>query len=203
MIWWQRYLQQKDTAAYLDWKKQYWQDLLAKETGWPPLPGNERILDAGCGPAGIFLALEGNQVEAIDSLLDKYEQLPHFQPEQVPWTTFRNLPMEDLEETEKYDVIFCMNAINHVRNLPLCYDKLVKALKPGGYLVVSTDAHRYNLLKKLFQLVPGDMLHPVQLDIREYETFLTERKMHIVKSFLNKREPVFDYYITVSQKKAS
>ncbi|MCA6451157.1 MAG: methyltransferase domain-containing protein, partial [Chitinophagaceae bacterium] len=111
--------------------------------------------------------------------------------------------MEDLDETEKYDVIFCMNAINHVRNLPLCYDKLVKALKPDGYLIVSTDAHRNGFLKKLFQLLPGDMLHPVQLDIREYENFLAERKMHILKSFLVKREPIFDYYVTVSQKKAS
>lgn len=203
LIWWQRYLQHKDTAAYLDWKKRYWQDLLAKMPALLPLPGNQRILDAGCGPAGIFLALEGNQVDAIDSLLDKYEQLPHFQPQNVPWTRFRNLSMEDLDETEIYDVIFCMNAINHVRNLPLCYDKLVKALKPDGYLVISTDAHRYGFVKKLFQLLPGDMLHPVQLDIREYETFLTERKMHVLKSSLNKREPIFDYYITVSQKKAS
>lgn len=203
LIWWQRYLRNKDTVAYLDWKKRYWQDLLVKISPLLPLPGNQQILDAGCGPAGVFLALEGNQVDGMDSLLDKYEQLPHFQPQSVPWTRFQALPMEDLNETEKYDVIFCINAINHVRNLPLCYDKLVKALKPDGYLVISTDAHRYGFLKKLFQLLPGDMLHPVQLDIREYESFLTERKMHILKSLLNKREPIFDYYITVSQKKTS
>lgn len=202
-IWWKRYLQDKDPDTYLDRKKRYWQDLLARMSPWLPLPGNQQILDAGCGPAGIFLVLEGNQVDAIDSLLGKYEQLSHFQPKNVPWTRFRTLSMEDLDETEKYDVIFCMNAINHVRNLPLCYDKLVKALKPEGYLVVSTDAHRNRFLKKLFQLLPGDMLHPVQLDIREYENFLTERKMHILKSFLSKREPIFDYYVTVSQKKAS
>lgn len=202
-IWWKRYLQDKDPDTYLDRKKRYWQDLLARMSPWLPLPGNQQILDAGCGPAGIFLVLEGNQVDAIDSLLGKYEQLSHFQPQNVPWTRFRTLSMEDLDETEKYDVIFCMNAINHVRNLPLCYDKLVKALKPEGYLVVSTDAHRNRFLKKLFQLLPGDMLHPVQLDIREYENFLTERKMHILKSFLSKREPIFDYYVTVSQKKAS
>lgn len=202
-IWWQRYLRDKETADYLESKKRYWLGLLEKTASLFPLRGNERILDAGCGPAGIFLALEGNQVEAIDSLLDKYEQLPHFQPHNVPWTAFRKLPMEELEETAKYDVIFCMNAINHVRNLPLCYDKLVAALKPGGYLVISTDAHRSGFLKKLFQLLPGDMLHPIQLDIREYELFLTERKMHILKSFLNKRQPIFDYYITVAQKKAS
>lgn len=203
LIWWQRYLRNKDTVAYLDWKKRYWQDLLVQISPFLPLPGNQQILDAGCGPAGVFLALEGNQVDGMDSLLDKYEALRHFQPQNVPWTRFRNLSMEDLDETEKYDVVFCMNAINHVRNLPMCYDKLVKALKPDGYLVISTDAHRYGFIKKLFQLVPGDMLHPVQLDIREYESFLTERKMHILKSLLDKREPIFDYYITVSQKKAS
>lgn len=202
-VWWQRYLRNKDTAVYLEWKKRYWQDLLEKQSGSLQLPGNSMILDAGCGPSGIFLVLEGNQVDAIDSLLDKYELLPHFQPKNVPWTTFRNLPIEGLEETGKYDVIFCLNAINHVKNLSLCYDKLVAALKPNGHLIISTDAHRHNYLKKIFQLIPGDMLHPVQLDIREYEQLLTERNMHIVRSSLHKREPIFDYYITIAQKKAS
>jgi len=202
-IWWQRYFRKKDTSVYLDWKKRYWQDLLEKQSGFLPLPDNSMILDAGCGPSGIFLVLEGNRVDAIDSLLDKYELLPHFQPENVSWTTFRKLPIEGLKETDKYDVIFCLNAINHVNNLSLCYDTLVAALKPNGYLIISTDAHRHTYLKKIFQMIPGDMLHPVQLDIHEYEQLLTERDMHIVRTSLLKRESIFDYYITISQKKAS
>jgi 2-polyprenyl-6-hydroxyphenyl methylase/3-demethylubiquinone-9 3-methyltransferase len=93
-----------------------------------------------------------------------------------------------------------MNAINHVNNIELCYDNLVKALKPDGYLIISTDAHKHPFLKKIFQLIPGDMLHPVQLDINEYNNFLTNRKLAIVKNILQKEEKIFDYYITIAQK---
>jgi len=47
------------------------------------------------------------------------------------------------------------------------------------------------------------MLHPVQLDINEYATLLNQRGMSISNQLLYKREPIFDYYITTSQKKAS
>ncbi len=93
-----------------------------------------------------------------------------------------------------------MNAINHVNDLALCYDNLINALKLGGYLVISTDAHRSGMLKKIFQWLPGDMLHPVQLGIDEYETLLTERKVQVIKNILYKREAIFDYYITVGRK---
>jgi hypothetical protein len=52
-------------------------------------------------------------------------------------------------------------------------------------------------------MIPGDMLHPVQLDINEYAALLNQRGMSIINQLLYKREPVFDYYITTSQKKAS
>jgi len=77
---------------------------------------------------------------------------------------------------------------------------LVDSLKPNGFLVMSTDAHRYPLLKKIFQLLPGDMLHPIQLDINEYADFLEKNQMKLVKKILFKRESIFDYYILIAQK---
>jgi len=198
--WWQNYLKKKDTKEYLQWKIHYWQDLLLNIYKYLDFPNNSYILDAGCGPAGIFMALKGNVVDAIDPLLDKYEHLSHFQPHKFAWTTFRNISMEALDETEKYDVIFCMNAINHVNNIEACYDNLTKALKPNGYLVISTDAHKHSYLKKIFQLIPGDMLHPVQLDINEYNAFLTNKNLEIVKNILHKEESIFNYYITIAKK---
>lgn len=199
--WWQNYLKKKDTNEYLQWKIHYWQDVLLQISKYVDIPNSKAILDAGCGPAGIFIALKGNTVDAIDPLLGKYQNLPHFQPEKFAWTQFESTSIEALNETEKYDIIFCMNAINHVNNIELCYDNLVKALKPEGFLVISTDAHKHSFLKKIFQFIPGDMLHPVQLNINEYNAFLTNRKLGIVKNILSKEEKIFDYYITIAQKK--
>ena len=158
------------------------------------------VLDAGCGPAGIFIALNNNKVEAIDPLLDKYQNLPVFKPAHFGWTQFRNIPIEALDDKEKYDIVFCLNAINHVNDINICCKNLVDSLKPSGFLVMSTDAHRHPLLKKIFQLLPGDMLHPIQLDINEYADFLEKNQMKLVKKILYKRESIFDYYILIAQK---
>ncbi|NCI45574.1 class I SAM-dependent methyltransferase [Sediminibacterium soli] len=200
--WWQRYLKNKDVEGYLQWKAAYWKDLLQTVAGYVPAQSALSVLDAGCGPAGIFMALENNKVTALDPLLDKYRSLAHFRPEKYPWTSFTNLAIESLQETMHYDTIYCINAINHVNDLSRCYDNLVDALKPGGHLIISTDAHRYTALKKIFQWIPGDMLHPVQLDIKEYESLLTGRGLRIVKTILHKREAIFDYYITIAEKTA-
>ena len=198
--WWQRYLKEKNPDEYLRWKESYWLDLLQSVSKHISLPEGKVILDAGCGPAGIFMALKGNRVDAIDPLLDKYRQLPHFQQQHFPWTNFNTIPIESLEETEKYDIIFCMNAINHVNDINACYDHLVRALKPDGVIVISTDAHKYSFLKKIFQVLPGDMLHPVQLDIQEYNHLLTARNVSILENFRYKSELIFDYYITIGRK---
>ncbi len=198
--WWQNYLKKKDSIEYLEWKCHYWENLLQTISKNVEIPGGQAILDAGCGPAGIFIVLKDNTVDAIDPLLNKYKSLPHFQPEKYPWTQFKNIAIEDLNEDKKYDFIFCMNAINHVNDIDRCYDNLVKALKPNGHLIISTDAHRSNFLKKLFQLIPGDMLHPVQLNIKEYNALLEKRNLTIIRDILYKQERIFDYYITIAKK---
>ena len=99
-----------------------------------------------------------------------------------------------------YDAIFCLNAINHVADLAHCFDVLVAAAKKGGKLVVSIDAHNYKLLKHIFQALPGDILHPHQYDLAEYQAMLTTRGCSIDKVILKKHEFIFDYYVLVATK---
>lgn len=198
--WWQHYLHNKDVANYLSWKKNYWNNLLADINDVVSLSEKSEILDAGCGPTGIFIALNKHTVTAIDPLLDKYQTLKHFKSQNYPNVTYKNIAIEALDDTEKYDYIFCLNAINHVNDIDKCYGNLVNALKPNGTLIISTDAHRSNFLKKIFQLIPGDMLHPIQLNIEEYNSFLEKRKMSILKNMLYKQESIFNYYITIAKK---
>lgn len=198
--WWQRYLRHKEPLAYLQWKSAYWDDLLLKLSPLLETPEGQTILDCGCGPAGIFMVLKGNHVTAMDPLLDRYRELAVFRPEHYPWVRFRQQAMEELDDRDRFDIIYCLNAINHVNDIGRCYDNLVRALKPGGTLVISTDAHRFHLLKNIFRAVPGDALHPQQFGLTEYERFLTDRGCRISKSLLLKREAIFDYYVTIARK---
>jgi len=227
--WWQRYLSGKDKVQYYAWKRKYWNDLLAQIADVLPYKDAGSIADLGCGPAGIFTVFEDKKVTAIDPLLDTYEKtLPFFDKEDFPYTTFINQKLEDFQPSEitpkppkggfntiadgllkpplgglgveKFDIVFCMNAINHVADINLAYDRLVGATKNGGYVVVSIDAHNSSFFKKLFRLIPGDILHPHQYDLEEYCDFMTNRGCTILKKQLVKREFFFSHYVVVGRK---
>lgn len=194
--WWQNYLKKKPKTDYLVWKKNYWQKLLDR-LGLEFSEG-EKIIDAGCGPAGIFMNLEKYQTDALDPLLDDYEKkLEHFSKANYPTIQFFSQPLERFSPKEKYDKVFCLNAINHVSDLDLCFDKLVDFTKDGGTLIVSIDAHNYSFFKRIFRLLPGDILHPHQYDLKEYQEMLTDRGCRIEETVLYNEEFFFNYYVLV------
>lgn len=191
--WWTSYLKDKDPAMYLEKKRQYWWRILT-ELDFPLVEG-EQILDAGCGPAGIFLILQDQYVDAIDPLLPKYEiQIPYFVKNKFPWVTFYTLALEQLTSKQSYDKIFCLNVINHVANLHLSIRQLIQATKSGGDLLITVDAHNYTFLKKIFQIFPGDILHPHQYSLLEYQKFLHHQSCFIHKTQNLKNGYIFDYW---------
>ena len=200
--WWQRYFDGKDKAQYYSWKRKYWNDLLDKIADVLPLAGAHRIADLGCGPAGIFTVFPDKDVVAADPLLDQYVRtLSFFDQKDFPYTTFVNQSLEDFSIAEKFDIVFCMNAINHVADIDKAYDKLIEATKDSGSVVVSIDAHNLSFFKHLFRLVPGDILHPHQYDLKEYNAFLTSRGCRVTKTVLIKKELFFSHYVMVGNLK--
>jgi len=199
IVWWQRYLKQKPVRDYLEWKTQYWNDFL-KAVGVSVSPG-EDLLDVGCGPAGIFLALKDHKMDALDPLLPEYERrLSHFSPSFYPNTRFVPEPFETFEPGRQYDRIFCLNVINHVADLGRSLQKLSDLLKPGGTLVLSVDAHNYWGFKHIFRLIPGDILHPHQYDLEEYKRMVGQTGLRIEKFILYKKEFFFNYHILTAVK---
>lgn len=191
--WWKRYLSAKVPENYLAQKSAYWQRVM-QEAGIEVSPGSD-VLDAGCGPAGIFLVLNDVRVVALDPLLGAYKGLPHFQPEAHPHVAFRQMALETLEEAAAFDHIFCLNVINHVADLPLVLHNLQRALRPGGTCWLSVDAHRYPLLQPVFAAIPGDVLHPHQYTLPQYGAWLQKAGFRIVQQKRLKPGGLFDYWI--------
>ncbi len=197
--WWQQYLRKQEPEVYLHNKRAYWHRVL-QQIDFYPQPGSQ-VLDAGCGPAGIFMVLEELKVDALDPLLAAYEErLAHFNRARYPQVNFIQEPLENLDAQAKYDAIFCLNAINHVADIERAMDALVTALKPGGQLLLSIDAHNFVFLKKIFQLLPGDILHPHQYDLEEYRSLLTSRGLSIQQEVLLKKGGIFDYHLLLAEK---
>ncbi|MCX8479535.1 MAG: class I SAM-dependent methyltransferase, partial [Chitinophagales bacterium] len=127
--WWKRYLTGKDKSTYYEWKRNYWLNALNELKEFVPKLSGLHIADVGSGPAGIFTILNENMVDAIDPLIDSYKNnISIFSTEDFPWVNFVNQDLENWTPEKKYDVIFCLNAINHVENIYQGYRNLYTAL---------------------------------------------------------------------------
>ena len=206
--WWQHYLKNKDKATYLSWKHQYWNKLLKQldallmALGKAPFTNKVslNILDAGCGPAGVYMALHKHRVDAFDPLLACYSRsLPHFNTTDYPWVAFETQSLEDFSADKTYDVVFCMNALNHVRDINKSTKRLQQAMKPGGLLIATLDTHNYSLFKYLFRALPGDVLHPHQHSLNEYEYLFKQHGIGIIAKHLIKRGFLFNHWLVVGQ----
>ncbi len=197
--WWKSYLRNKTSVGYRTWKIDYWKKLLV--IGEISLADGNKILDAGCGPAGVFIVLQNYQLTAIDPLLNDYEtQLIHFKKSDFKNIEFIHTPIESFKRENFFDFVFCMNAINHVQNYELSMNNLVDSIKQGGTFVLTIDAHNYSLFKYLFRIVPGDILHPYQYDLNEYKSHLINRGVEIVKEVLLKENFYFNHYMIVAKR---
>jgi len=197
--WWKRYLAKQSVEEYAGWKKDYWTSLM-ETLKLSPKP-NAKVLDAGCGPAGIFTALEGCKVVAVDPLLNEYDRLDHFDRSRYPFVSWYAQPLETFEGEASFDFVFCLNVINHVRDIDVATDVLAKAAKPNGTIIISVDAHRHTWLKPIFRTIPGDILHPHQLDLQDYEQLFLRHGMVVVDKVLYREEFLFDYWVFTLQLK--
>jgi len=199
--WWKRYLGEKNKALYLANKKKYWTRLYSLISDKVKIGNNDIILDQGCGPSGIYMLFDDNKVTATDPLLDEYEKyLDIFSKTDYPNTTFIRTKIEDFDGNEAYDVVFCMNAINHVSDIELAYKKLISCARKRGRIVVSIDAHNHRIFKYLFRMVPGDILHPHQYDLKEYNFFMEKNNCKILQTERVKKGFFFNHYMTVAEK---
>jgi 2-polyprenyl-3-methyl-5-hydroxy-6-metoxy-1,4-benzoquinol methylase len=199
--WWKNYLKNKSPEQYLLWKKNYWITFLTQFD--IKLEKDMVCLDAGSSLAGIFTVLNEQKVTAIDPLLNQYKQhlSMFFNTTNYHNVIFKNMSLEELSDTEIYDNIFCLNVINHVKDIHLSIQKLWNGLKIGGKLYLSVDAHNYRFLKYIFKLIPADILHPHQLDTNDYIRLLsTICDKIIAKPTLIKKEKIFSYWLFILQK---
>lgn len=107
-----------------------------------PLKG-KTVLDVGCG-GGILsdaLAREGAQVLGID-LSEKALQIAqlHAMEAQTLNVQYRCIAVEDLaaEQPGKYDIITCMEMLEHVPDVPSVLKAITTLLCPGGWLFTAT-----------------------------------------------------------------
>lgn len=198
--WWKRYLNHKSPESYLKWKRKYWETLLADNRDCIDMPPKPPILDAGCGPAGIFMVFDNMKTTAIDPLLENYSNLPHFNPSMYPNVEFIVSDIEHFKSHIKYNTVFCTNALNHVNNLQMALYALDGNTAKGAHLYFTVDTHRWWMTKWFFRFLPFDLLHPHQLGLKDYAEILDLQGFCVEQKKLIKKGMVFNYFLLVCSK---
>lgn len=199
--WWKRYLKSRQKSEYIAWKRAYLGSLMDKINLKESWYAAKFVLDIGCGPFGMALAHEGikKPLTAVDPLIIEYERvLTYFKRSDFPGTTFIESTLENFESDQLFDFVFCLNAINHVENIEKSFDRLGKLCETGATLVLGVDAHNFSFLKYLFRWIPGDILHPHQQDLPEYEMMLKKAGFSIQSRYSIKKEFIFTYWVLVA-----
>lgn len=144
---------------------------------------DKKVLDVGCG-AGVFseaMAAENAEVTGIDLAQDALEVAKLHLYESQHKIDYLQQSVEDFanKHPNEYDVIVCMEMLEHVPDPQSVVDACEKILKPGGWLFLSTinrspqammfgifaaehvlgivpkGTHHYNQLIKPSELVKG------------------------------------------------
>ena len=105
---------------------------------WSEL-SESRVLDVGCG-GGVFseaLASEGAIVTGLDVELNAIEAAKSHAETSKLAIKYVCQPIEDYED-ELFDIITCMEMLEHVPDPSLIIKHCARLLKPGGYLFLST-----------------------------------------------------------------
>ncbi|WP_432453631.1 bifunctional 2-polyprenyl-6-hydroxyphenol methylase/3-demethylubiquinol 3-O-methyltransferase UbiG [Agarivorans sp. QJM3NY_29] len=126
----------------------------------------KQVLDIGCG-GGILaesMALRGADVTAIDMGQEQIEVAKLHALETGAQLTYLQTTAEQHAEQQpaQYDVVTCMEMLEHVPDPSSVIAACAKLVKPGGYLFVSTinrtpKAYLFMILaaEKLLKLVPN------------------------------------------------
>lgn len=139
---------------YLEWKRQYWQKMLARlDLSTPPWP-ELNALEVGCGPSGIFLLLPDNAMTTnftiLDPLLKNYRQAFPSYFNRCPEVS---VPLESWSEvgTDEYDLIFAINCIDHTLDIQTFLEKLHKLVKLNGRVILAVNTHKRSWTEKVWQ----------------------------------------------------
>jgi 2-polyprenyl-6-hydroxyphenyl methylase / 3-demethylubiquinone-9 3-methyltransferase len=164
-----------------------WIDALA------PLQG-KTVLDVGCG-GGILadsMARKGATVTGIDLATKalKVAQL-HALEAQTPNVNYREISAEALalEQPGQYDVVTCMEMLEHVPNPALVVQACASLVKPGGWVFFSTINR--NPKAWLFAVVGAEyLLSLLPKGTHDYAKFIRPSELagHIRSTSLSLRE---------------
>lgn len=140
------------------------------------------VLDCGSGVVSILHGtVKRSNLFSCDPLANEYAKIFDYDGK-IGDTYFSPNPVacEDLEYENQFDVVHISNALDHSQQPDIAYQKMLQAVKPGGFLIVQgfvnegthedwTGFHNWNLDVTFGNLsITGKVEPPIILDSNPY-----------------------------------
>ena len=137
-----------------------------------PAAAGAAVLDAGCGTgygAAILAAAGAREVVGIDLAADVLTAAAPALPDSVTLQAgdLHDLPFDD----DRFDLVVCFEAIEHLRNPMTALDELRRVLAPDGSLLISSPNR--------LVYPAGNPHHVHEFAPAEFETALADRFAHV------------------------
>lgn len=123
------------------------------------VPDGARVLDVGVGLGRVLGPLETLQRYGIDISHD-YLQKAQESGFEVAFAKIEDMPYQD----SFFDAIVACDVLEHVIDLHLCCQQLVRVLKPGGVLIVRVP-YRDDMEAYLDENLPYEFIHVRSFDV--------------------------------------
>lgn len=169
-----------------------------------PLIDVNKLMDLGCGGGQLAIALakEGINVHGVDQ---SEEMISHAKSELLKQSgqirnriTFECKPIETIEVSDEYDAVTAMGLIGYLDNDASLFEISSRALRHGGYFIVSFRNRLFNLFSISHQTIreieegnfdslvqeASELYH--EIGIEEVRLFLSQ--LHAVSALLLKDE---------------
>ena len=140
----------------------YKKDLCLEEDSFK----GKKVLDLGCGPHGGLIGFKNCEKYGVDHLIEKYKKIGY--PLDKHGIKYYQAKSEKLPFPDAYfDVVLCVNALDHVDSLKKTIEELSRVLKKGGKFISQINFHDkpritepivLNHKKLIYELLRNDLI---------------------------------------------
>ena len=131
---------------------------------------DKTLLDVGSGPEGLLHKLKAKEKYALDPLMDEYGKMGYGISDNDVIPISGSAEEELSDYINKFDIIFCLNALDHMCDIEEAIRNIRSALVDNGFLVLMTDVRTERQL---------DSCHKIFLSVSEILTLLKDNDFSV------------------------